>query len=85
MGPLTFTVKIVSFDNVPANTICFKFNKISKRSSLTPGIRENSCSNPPIFIAVIAIPDKSDKRVRRKAFPMVRPCPFVRGKIENFP
>ena len=39
----------------------------------------------PIFKAVIAIPDKSDKRVRRNALPTVRPCPFVKGKIENFP
>ena len=66
-------VTIVSFTNVPVNMICFKFSKISNRSSRTPGIIENSCSIPLIFTPVMAIPDKSDNKVRRKAFPIVIP------------
>jgi hypothetical protein len=45
-------------------TIPFKFNKISRISSLTPGIVENSCVTPAIRTAEIATPPKSPKSTR---------------------
>ena len=64
---------------------CFRFNKISNTSSRIPAIVENSCLIPIIFTPIIAIPDKSDKRTRRNALPIVIPCPFVTGKTKNLP
>lgn len=59
------------------NIICFKFNKISKISSLIPGIKENSCDAFGILIAVIAFPSRFAKSTRRNAFPRVKPCPVL--------
>jgi hypothetical protein len=42
-------------------TIPFKFNKISRISSRTPGIVENSWVTPAIRTAEIATPPKSPK------------------------
>ena len=56
-------------------TICFRFRKISKTSSRTFGIVENSCATPGILIPVIAVPSKFESKTLRKAFPIVSPCP----------
>ena len=42
--------------------IDFKFKRMSVRSSLTPGIVENSCTTPLIFTDVIAAPCKDRRR-----------------------
>ena len=69
---------------VPFKTICFKLRSMSMTSSLTFGMVENSWLIPVIRTPVIATPDKFDSKTLRRAFPIVRLCPFKKGPIEYF-
>lgn len=72
-GPCTDTcVKNGSVTN-PVNLICFKFKRISKTSSRTPGIVANSLFIPFIRTAVIAVPSNSVNKTRRNVLPIVNP------------
>ena len=83
VGPCTLRRPTIgSFVSV-LNTISFKLRSISKTSSLTPGIVENSWLTPAILTATIADPSKSDNNVRLRAFPNVVPCPFSNGPMIN--
>jgi len=51
----------------------FNDNIISVTSSFTPGIVENSCNTPSIFIEFTATPGKDDNNILLRAFPIVIP------------
>ena len=51
----------------------FNANIISVTSSFTPGIVENSCYTPSIFIECTATPGKDDNNILLRAFPIVIP------------
>ena len=51
----------------------FNDNIISVTSSFTPGIVENSCNTPSIFIEFTATPGKDDNYILLRAFPIVIP------------
>ena len=48
----------------------FNDNIISVTSSFTPGIVENSCNTPSIFIEFTATPGKDDNNILLRAFPI---------------
>ena len=52
---------------------------IREFSKLTPGTDANSCSTPSILIVLIANPSNEERRIRRRAFPMVTPYPLSSG------
>ena len=52
---------------------------MSVTSSRTPGIEENSCSTPSMWMAVTAEPWREESRIRRSALPRVMPKPRSRG------
>src|SRR6266496_3360952 len=56
---------------------------MSVTSSLTPGMLENSCRTPSIFIDVTAAPGMDDSSVRRSELPSVYPKPGSSGSITN--
>ena len=58
---------------------CLMLRTMSVTSSRTPGIDENSCSTPSIWIAVTAAPCSDDSMMRRSALPSVRPKPRSSG------
>ena len=51
----------------------FNANIISVTSSFTPGIVENSCNTPSIFIEFTATPGKDYNNILLRAFPIVIP------------
>jgi hypothetical protein len=50
-----------------------------------PGMIENSWTTFGILIPVIDVPSIFDKRTRRKAFAMVKPCPTNKLLIKKDP
>jgi hypothetical protein len=72
-GPLIFKrPKETSFVEL-VKTIPFKFSKISKISSRTPVISENSSRTPAMRIAVMAVPPKSSSKTLRNKLPIEIP------------
>jgi hypothetical protein len=49
------------------------FRTISVTSSFTPGMVENSCCTPAIFMLVTAVPGREDRRTLRRELPSVVP------------
>ena len=60
-------------EDIDFKIIPFRFNKISRISSRTPGISENSSFTPAIRTPVMAVPCKSPNKTRLNKFPMVIP------------
>src|SRR5690606_2748393 len=58
---------------------------ISVVSSTTPGIVENSCRTPSIWMEVTAAPGREDSRMRRRELPRLVPYPRCKGSTTNFP
>ncbi len=61
------------------------FKMMSVTSSRTPSIDENSCNTPSICTAVTAAPWSDESKIRRSAFPSVRPKPRSRGSATTLP
>jgi hypothetical protein len=59
--------------------IALTLSTMSVTSSRTPGIEENSCSTPSIWIDVTAAPCSEESSTRRSALPSVRPKPRSSG------
>ena len=64
---------------------CLRLRMIFVTSSITPGIVANSCSTPSILMHEIAKPSSEERRIRRKALPIVIPKPGSNGRNSNLP
>ena len=78
-GPFTFKLTFLIPSASIRTLIPLTLSIISVKSSLTPGIEENSCSTPCTCKDVIALPWREDNRILLKALPKVTPYPLSRG------
>ena len=62
-----------------------KLRTMSVKSSLTPGIVENSCTTPLNLIEVIAAPCKEDSNILQSELPSGNPNPLSKGSAISIP